>query len=236
MTQKNNSNMNRMISLFLLLWFLLLKSGNTEENSFDEELCSIRFYSIQHFKGNSWTKTSGGGWKYSTDTLSSHPIGKFLPKSIRTYGNASKCKEIWRICPFGAVMNKKRTKCRKLRHGEALASVSRWGWNNSFLGHVRSLRKTDRTTTSVRTPYPSLPLKVPKEIFVNRNVKNTDTTNINPQISTEKPNLKEQNRSSSPIGGLPTESQGTNAIYLYKSLQYSYTCYFCIYICLCTNL
>ena len=64
MTEMNYVQVNKMISLYLLLWFLLLKSGGTEEASFDEDLCSIRFYSIQYFKGSAWTLVSGGGWGF----------------------------------------------------------------------------------------------------------------------------------------------------------------------------
>ena len=196
-----NVRVNKMISLYLLLWFLLLKSGSTEgDTSFDDDLCAIRFYSIQYFKGNAWTLVSGGEWEYSKDTHYSHPIGKFVPKSIRTYGDKSKCKQVWRICPFGAVQNNRMTKCRKLRHGQALPSVSsRWGWNDKFLGLVRILKKAERTrTTSERIPHPSLPLTVPKETSFNRNLNNTDTTTFAPQNSIPIDRHKEENRSHPP--------------------------------------
>lgn len=208
MKQIKSLRVNKMISLYLLLWFLLLKSGRTA-NSLDDDSCSIRFYSIQYFKGNSWTLTSGSDWKYNTDTPFNHPIGRFLPKSIRTFGNTNKCKEGWRVCPYGALMKRKTTKCRKLRHGEVITSINRWGWNNNFLGLVRKIGRTIKTTTSEPTPYPSLPLKVPKDISITRNAQNTESISVGAQDVVERNKHKEQNRSSSRVNGFEEESKGT---------------------------
>ena len=201
MTENNYVQVNKMISLYLLLWFLLLKSGGTEEASFDEDLCSIRFYSIQYFKGSAWTLVSGGGWEFSEDTLYSHPIGagKFVPKSIRTYGDSGKCKQVWRICPFGAISNNRITKCRKLRHGQSLPSVTRgWGWNDKFLGHVRSLKKVKKVPKiSQQLPPLSLPHTVPMPMkeTTNSNIEINDVTDLEPP--NEEIKLKEMPRSTS---------------------------------------
>ena len=212
MKQIKSLRVNNMISLYLLLWFLLLKSGSTA-NSLDDDSCSIRFYSIQYFKGNSWTLTSGGDWKYNTDTPFNHPIGRFLPKSIRTFGNTNKCKEGWRVCPYGALMKRKTTKCRKLRHGEVITSINRWGWNNNFLGLVRKIGRTIKTTTSEPTPYPSLPLKVPKDISITRNAQNAESISVGAQDVVERNKHKEQNRSSSRVNGFEEDSKGKKCIY-----------------------
>ena len=198
MTEMSYTQVNSMVSLFLLLWFMLLKSGGTEDVSFDEDLCSIRFYSIQYFKGSAWTLVSGGGWEFSEDTLYSHPIGpgKFVPKSIRTYGDSGKCKQIWRICPFGAISNNKITKCRKLVHGQSLPSVSRgWGWNDKFLGRVRQLKKVKKVSkiTELLPPL-SLPHTIPKETTTVNNKLNNGTNEIPDDDSVD---LKEQHRSTS---------------------------------------
>jgi hypothetical protein len=73
-------------------------------------------------------------------------------------------------------MKRKTTKCRKLRHGEVITSINRWGWNNNFLGLVRKIGRTIQTTTSEPTPYPSLPLKVTKDISITRNAQNTESS------------------------------------------------------------
>ena len=213
----NYQGVNKRTSLFLLLWYLLLKSGRAaEENSIDANLCSIRFYSVKYFSGNTWTLTSGEGWKYSTDTLLRRPYGNFLPKSIRTYGNASKCKDVWKICPLGATVNKRKPKCRILRHGEAISSVREWGWNNSFLRHVKSLKKTRQTTsttTTGRAPHPSLPLKIPKNISIERNIKDLHTTTLQPPNSIEKSKYKEADRSSVPEILLESVDKGIRIIF-----------------------
>lgn len=201
MTQVRSLQVNKMISLYLLLWFLLLKSGSFD-SSLDDDSCSIRFYSIQYFQGNSWTLNSGGDWKSNTNTLFNHPIGRFLPKSIRTYGNTSKCKEGWRVCPYGAIMKRRTARCRKLRHGEALTSISRmWGWNGSFLGLVRRIENTFIRTTAEPTPYPSIPLKVPKATSINRNIEHTESVTVGEPNIVERNEEKEQNRSSSRSDG-----------------------------------
>ena len=194
MTEISYIQVNKMISLYLLLWFLLLKSGGTEEASFDEDLCSIRFYSIKYFKGSAWTLVSGGGWEFSEDTYYSHPlgVGKFVPKSIRTYGDSGKCKQVWRICPFGAISNKKITKCRKLRHGQALGEIR--GWKDRFLDRVRAFKPLN---TFERLPPPSLPHTVPVKDTTNTNVELKDIINMNPPNADIK--IKEQHRSTSTL-------------------------------------
>ena len=213
MTEMSYTQVNSMVSLFLLLWFMLLKSGGTEEVSFDEDLCSIRFYSIQYFKGSAWTLVSGGGWEFSEDTLYSHPIGpgKFVPKSIRTYGDSGKCKQIWRICPFGAISNNKITKCRKLVHGQSLPSVSRgWGWNDKFLGRVRQLKKVKKVSkiTELLPPL-SLPHTIPKETTTVNNKLNNGTNEIPDDDSVD---LKEQHRATSNLSA--GENNGRNCFIL----------------------
>ena len=184
-----------MTSSFLLMWFLLLKSAS-RAHSIDAHSCSIRFYSIQYFKGNSWTLDSFGDWKYNTDTPFRHPIGKFQPKSIRTYGTTNTCKEIWRVCPFGALRKRKTTKCRSLRHGEDLASVSKWGWSNDFLGRVIKLGDRIKATTSLPSPYPSLPLKVPKEVAISRNMNITKSISLAAEKNEGEDEYKEDDRTS----------------------------------------
>ena len=201
MTEVRILQVNNMISLYLLLWFLLLKSGSTD-SSLDDDSCSIRFYSRQYFQGKSWTLNFDGDWKSNTNTLLNHPIGSFLPKSLRTYGNTNKCKQGWRVCPYGAIIKRRTGRCRKLRHGQALTSISRaWGWNGSFLGLVRRIDNTFITTTSEPAPYPSIPLKVPKTTSINRNIEHTESMTIHEQNSVERNEEKEQNRSSSRSDG-----------------------------------
>ena len=198
MTEISYIQINKMISLYLLLWFLLLKSGGSEEASFDDDMCSIRFYSIQYFKGSAWTLVSGGDWEFSEDTLYSHPIGpgRFVPKSIRTYGDSSKCKQIWRICPFGAISNNKITKCRKLVHGQSLPSVTRgWGWYDKFLGRVRALKKIKKVPKIAELlPPMSLPHTVPSKEKTGAK-QSSNETNTEPNINEIE--LKEENRSAS---------------------------------------
>ena len=197
MTEITYIQVNKMISLYLLLWFLLLKSGGTEDASIDEDLCSIRFYSIQYFKGSAWTLVSGGGWEFSEDTLYSHPMGrgKFVPKSIRTYGDSGKCRQVWRICPFGAISNNKITKCRKLRHGQSLPLLR--GWNDKFLGHVRDNSKfkvkKNLLNPLEQLPPLSLPHTVPVKDTTNTNVELNDIIKMSPPNADVK--IKEQHRS-----------------------------------------